>query len=165
MGIPVLEMGDEQLCTSQEKANAFANFFKEQQTLVEPPGHQLPPFQMLTDQRLGEIRTTPPEVKSILCTLEIGKAHGPDGVSVRLLKETLDSTSPSLSHLINESFQTGEVPSSWKKANISPVHKKDSKSCVGNYRPISLLPVLAKVQERIVFKRLYAYLTENNLLT
>ena len=161
MSIPALETGDKTLCTSLEKAVAFTEFFKEQQTLQEPPGHQLPPLRWLTEQRLVEITTTPAEVSNILGTLELGKAHGADGVSVKLLKETAESISLPLSLLINESFEAGEVPKSWKRANISPVHKKDSRSLVGNYRPISLLSLLAKVQERVVFKRLYSYLATN----
>jgi hypothetical protein len=165
MSIPALEIGDKQLCTSVEKANAFTDYFQKQQTLIEPVGHGLPALDMLTEQRLDSIHTTPEEIKSILGTLELGKAHGADGVSVRLLKETASTINSPLCALINDSFRTGQVPLTWKQANVSPVHKKESKASVGNYRPISLLSLLAKVQERVVFKRLYAYLARNNLLT
>jgi hypothetical protein len=165
MSIPALESGDKTFCTSLEKAVAFTEFFKEQQTLQEPPGHLLPPLRRLTDQRLVEIATTPAEILDILGTLELGKAHGVDGVSVKLLKETAETISHPLSLLINESFKAGEVPKSWKRANVTPVHKKDSRATVGNYRPISLLSLLAKAQERVVFKRLYSYLANNHLLT
>jgi hypothetical protein len=120
---------------------------------------------MRTDQRLGDISTTPEEVKNILTSLDSGKAHGGDGVSIRLLKETSDSIKKPLCALLNESFSTSKVPSTWKRANVSPVHKKESRSTVGNYRPISLLSTLAKVQERIVFRRMYRFLTAHNLLT
>ena len=52
-----------------------------------------------------------------------------------------------------------------EKANVSPVHKKESKSTISNYRPISLLSTLAKVQERVAFRKLYDFLAKNNLLT
>ena len=52
-----------------------------------------------------------------------------------------------------------------EEANITPVHKKNDKQIISNYRPISLLPILAKVFERIIFKNLYNYLTDNKLLT
>jgi hypothetical protein len=118
-----------------------------------------------TDLRLSDISTTPNEVAKLLQALELGKAHGVDGVSVRLLKETSESISVPLSSLYNESFNSSSVPSVWKKANVSPIHKKESRSIVGNYRPISLLSTLAKVQERIVYRRLYRFLSDNNLLT
>ena len=53
----------------------------------------------------------------------------------------------------------------WKEANITPVHKKKDKQIVSNYRPISLLPIFAKVFERIVFKNMYNYLVSNNQIT
>jgi hypothetical protein len=69
MGIPALETPDKELCTSLEKAVAFTDFFKDQQTLQEPPGHQLPPLILLTDQRLAEVSTTTAEIKMIIGTL------------------------------------------------------------------------------------------------
>jgi hypothetical protein len=86
MGIPAIQKGDRQLCTSINKATAFTEYFKSQQTLIEPVGHELPIINMHTDQRIDSVKTTPNEVEKILGTLELGKAHGADGVSVRLLK-------------------------------------------------------------------------------
>jgi hypothetical protein len=165
MGIPVIDVGTDHLTTSVDKAIAFTDFFRNQQTLTEPQGHQLPPLVRNTELRLSDISTTPNEVAKILQSLDLGKAHGVDGVSVRLLKETSESISVPLSCLFNESFNKSSVPSAWKKANVSPIHKKDSRSVVGNYRPISLLSTLGKVQERIVYRRLYRFLSDNNLLT
>ena len=51
-------------------------------------------------------------------------------------------------------LKTGIFPDQWKEANVTPVHKKDDKQSTSNYRPISLLPILAKVFERIIFKDL-----------
>ena len=62
-------------------------------------------------------------------------------------------------------LETGINPDQWKEANVTPVHKKNDKQIISNYRPISILPILAKVFERIIFKNLYNYLTENNLIT
>ena len=62
-------------------------------------------------------------------------------------------------------LETGIFPDQWKEANLTPVHKKKNKQIISNYRHISLLPILAKVFERIIFKNLYNYLTDNKLLT
>jgi hypothetical protein len=165
LGIPVIEKDDNQLTTSTAKAKAFTEFFQEQQTLHVPEGHLLPPEIRLTDQTLDSVSATPAEISKVLKSLETGKAHGADGVSNRLLKETADSICEPLSALINRSFELGKVPSSWKKANVSPVHKKNERSIVSNYRPISLLSTLSKVQERIVYKSMYRFLSQNGLLT
>ena len=52
----------------------------------------------------------------------------------------------------------------WKESNVLPLHKKGDKSQPSNYRPISLLSNIAKLQERIVFKNIYNHLHDNNLL-
>ena len=62
-------------------------------------------------------------------------------------------------------IQTGTYPDQWKHANVTPVHKKDDKQKIKNYRPISLLPICAKLFERILFNNIYNYLISNNLIT
>ena len=52
-----------------------------------------------------------------------------------------------------------------KLANVTPVHKKDSKQVLRNYRPISLLPIFAKIFEKIIFDHMYNHLLSNNLIT
>ena len=55
-------------------------------------------------------------------------------------------------------------PDLWKKSNIVPVHKKGDKQLLQNYRPVSLLPILGKILEKILFNSISEYLQENNLL-
>ena len=57
-------------------------------------------------------------------------------------------------------FETGIYPSIWKKANIDPVHKKESRQNKMNYRPISLLPIFGTIFDKILFDTLYNYLCE-----
>ena len=61
-------------------------------------------------------------------------------------------------------FNSGIFPNVWKKSNIVPVHKKDDKQVVDNYRPVSLLPIFGKILQRHIFDSLFEYLHENNLL-
>ena len=71
-----------------------------------------------------------------------------------------------LTKLFNKSLQSGIYPTSWKHANIKPIFKnKGSPSDPTNYRPISLLPCLSKVFEKIIFQHIYTHLNTNNLLT
>ena len=53
----------------------------------------------------------------------------------------------------------------WKHANVQPVHKKDSRQIVSNYRPISLLPIFGKNFEKIMFDSMYSFFQTNNLIT
>jgi hypothetical protein len=164
--IPSLMVGNSIITTSIEKAKHFTSYFAEQQTL--PPlafNHRLAPIQFLTNERLESIQTTPYQVLKILKSLDTGKANGSDGISNRLLKETSTAIARPLSDLFNKSFEMTKVPKIWKESNICPIFKKDDKSIVTNYRPISLLSCVGKVQERIVYVHLYRYLKNNNLLT
>ena len=77
-----------------------------------------------------------------------------DNISIRLLKECATSITTSLTCLFNKSLQRGTLPSEWKLSNVIPIHKKGDKSFVENYRPISLLCVIAKVMERCIYNHL-----------
>ena len=65
---------------------------------------------------------------------------------------------------MNRSFDEGIFPDVWKIANIIPIFLKGDKSLPSNYRPVALLSCLGKLQERLVFKNLYNYFIDNNLL-
>ena len=69
-----------------------------------------------------------------------------------------------LTLIINQSLCTGIFPDELKIAKINPIYKKDDPHLTDNYRPISLLPSISKVFEKVVFLQLYTYFNENNLL-
>ena len=69
-----------------------------------------------------------------------------------------------LALIINQSLNTGQVPSILKIAKVKPVYKKNDNTICDNYRPISLLPIVSKIFERVVHKQLSLYLSENKLL-
>ena len=69
-----------------------------------------------------------------------------------------------LTHIFNLSLSSGIFPNSLKIAKIVPIHKKDDPSLIENYRPISILPAISKILEKIAYNRLYKFLTDNNLL-
>jgi hypothetical protein len=140
MGIPSLVENDQTITTSSEKAAHFTDYFAAQQTRPPLPfNHALPPIVFLSDQRLDHIETNRGEVLKILKFLDTGKANGPDGISNRVLKEASTEITASLSDLFNSSFELSKVPIQWKESNICPINKKDDRSFVTNYRPISLL--------------------------
>ena len=69
-------------------------------------------------------------------------------------------------HMIFTScLETGVFPIHWKKANVVPIHKKENKQPVKNYRPVSLLPICGKVFERLIYNEVYPYLIDNNLIS
>ena len=62
-------------------------------------------------------------------------------------------------------IREGIYPDKWKMSNVCLIHKKESKNLKGNYRPVSLLPILSKMFEKVLFDFLYDYFIQNQLLT
>ena len=93
--------------------------------------------------------------------MKTDKAYGPDNISPKMLKEARPSIIASLTKLFNISLAKEKFPAIWKKANVTPIFKKALDFITMNYRPISLLPILAKVFERVVFRHLFKYFKEN----
>ena len=62
-------------------------------------------------------------------------------------------------------IKSGNFPDSWKKGNIIPVHKKESKNLIKNYRPISLLPIFGKIFEKFIYNNLFGYFETNKFLS
>ena len=89
---------------------------------------------------------------------------GHDGISARFLKRILETVTLPLTHIINQSLCIGIFPDSLKIAKVVPLFKKGDLHILDNYRPISLLPVVSKVFEKVVFNQLYQYVTNNNLI-
>ncbi|CAB4017509.1 Hypothetical predicted protein, partial [Paramuricea clavata] len=110
-----------------------------------------------TESGLGELTVDVAEVENYLRNLDITKASGPDKIPARLLKECGRQIAPSICELFNVSLRVGRLPVEWKSANVTPVHKKHLKELAENYRPISLLPIIVKLLERCVCRRLYEH--------
>ena len=78
---------------------------------------------------------------------------------------TASIVAPSLTDVFTKSILTGIYPTEWKLARVTPIFKKGSKSDINNYRPISVIPVVSKVLEKLVYDQLYHYLNDNKLLS
>ena len=68
-----------------------------------------------------------------------------------------------LKYLFGSSLTAGISPEDWKKGNIIPVYKKESKNYYQNYRPTRLLPIFSKVFERLIFIALFNFFVQNQL--
>ena len=106
-------------------------------------------------------------VFSLLFKLGKSKATGPDKISTRLLCECSDIISNSLCLIFNRSISTGIFPDEWKCAKVLPllIFKQGCRSELNNYRPISIIPIVAKVFERIVYDQVMMYITNHNLIS
>ena len=140
-----------------DKADVLNQYFAHQTVLQDCPKSfpDLPPPSELSPESFN---TTPSEVYDTLSKLKPGKAPGLDGLPPKMLSLCASGIASSLCLLFNRSFQEGTVPQAWKEAVVVPVHKGGCKNSPSNYRPIALLSIVSKVMEKIVHKRLNAFL-------
>lgn len=104
------------------------------------------------------------EVEGALMSLRSDCAVGWDGITSKLLKACRHKLAPLITHVFNCSFATAIVPDAFKIAIIHPIYKNGDRDCVNNYRPISVLPAISKIFEKILNSRLLKYLEHNNIL-
>lgn len=108
---------------------------------------------------------TEDEIRHLIQGLRDNCAVGDDQISGKILKRYMDLFIPAITHICNLAISTGEFPSSFKSAVVKPLHKSGSRDCVNNFRPISILPTISKILEKLINKRLVNFLHSNNILS
>ena len=89
---------------------------------------------------------------------------GYDQISSNLLKRINEYIHKPLTLIVNQSLSSGIFPNKLKIAKVIPIFKKDDTHLLNNYRPISLLPTISKVFEKVVQEQLTEFLNVNKLL-
>lgn len=97
-------------------------------------------------------------------TLKRNKASGFDDITSNIVHSVYEEIKLPFKHICNVSVMTGVFPDHLKIARVIPVFKNGDESLLSNYRPISILPCFSKILERIIYNRLFDFLTENNIL-
>jgi len=87
-----------------------------------------------------------------------------DGITIRFIKAEPFSLGSLITRLVNISIKSGSFPDLWKSAAVTPIQKTKESTELSNFRPISVLPVLSKALERVVYDQLLSYLLKHNLL-
>ena len=82
-----------------------------------------------------------------------------------IIRERADLISVYLRDLFNKSLLSGVFPDDWKCARVTPLFKQGEASDLNNYRPISVISVIAKVFERIVCDQLYNFLSDEDIIS
>ena len=153
------------ICNSQDKANIFNTFFAKQCTTVQTDSilpadnGEPPPYQILS------VTFTINDIRDLLKGLNPNKSHGCDGISIRMLKLCGEGLAKPLFKIFTNCVSKKCFPDLWKKGNIIPIHKKDEKYLVKNYRPISLLPITGKLFEKVIFNNLYSHFFDNKIIS
>ena len=105
--------------------------------------------------------TTESEIESIIKDFKNDKASD---ISIYILKKCAPHISRKLSTFFNNFMEEGTFPEVLKTGKITPIYKKDDPQKFGNYRPVSVLPIFSKIFEKIIYSRLYSFLTTMNVM-
>ncbi|XP_065664698.1 uncharacterized protein LOC136086332 [Hydra vulgaris] len=115
-----------------------------------------------TDLIMEEPILTKSELHTAFNSLKKNKSAGIDQININVIKSVFDIIEPSLFYIFNLSLKSGHIPDKLKIARITPIFKSGDETNISNYRPISVLPCFSKLIERIMYNRLYKYLSEND---
>ena len=151
--IPPLLVADKIIIDCKEKAKLFNDYFLDQCKPIFNDS-TLPIFTQITCSNLDTIAISQQSILDIIKSLNVNKAHGTDNISGHMIQLCGDKITLPLSIIFVNIINTGIFPTLWKSGNVTPIHKKDSKRVINNYRPISLLPLFAKIFEKTIFGNL-----------
>ena len=164
-------INDDCITDQQEIANHFNSFFASIGTKISQQikNHdQIDHRQYLINRPVTTFHfheITTQDVMCIISKLPNKKSTGYDEISTETIKILSAVISPTLSLIINKCILNGTVPDEMNVSKIKPLFKKGDVTLLNNYRPISLLPCVSKIFERVLFNQLYEYFDRNDLLT
>ena len=157
---------DKVICQLNEIATKFNNFFIDigPKLADNIPQSNISFEENLTNPNLNSIYINPCDQDEVFNLFTLLKNCAPvwDELSKPVIKSILPFILPSLPHIINTSVVTGEIPVELKTARVIPLYKSENNHLLNNYRPISTLPILSKILEKIMHKRISRFLEKHN---
>ena len=144
----------------KEKATLFADVFDMKQS----DDKLTIPQTCFPEAKLTALAFRSHEIKNLLLDLDAHGGAGPDGIFPLFFKKCSDILSPKVAVIFRKCARLGNFSSCWRVGNVTPLSKCGSgSSCPSDYRPITITPVLSKIYERLLARRLNAFAERNNL--
>ena len=162
--IPRLLVDGDFVSDINKKANLFNNYFASICTPIKNASI-LPYFSYRTNSKINSFHATENDILLILKSGNSTKAHGCENLSVRMIKICNESIIIPVKIIFDKSLKNGVFPEICERGNVVPVHKKEDKSLVKNYLPISLLSIFGKIFQRVIYNSLFNYFISNKLFT
>jgi len=107
-------------------------------------------------------KITEENILKLMLNFKPKTSRGIDGISMKLLKCVSDIIVKPITFLVNQAITSGTFPNKLKIAKVMPVYKKDDNTLPTNYRPISILPTVSKIFEKVLFNQIYEYFAVSN---
>ena len=92
------------------------------------------------------------------------KQQGVNDIPNRVVKDSVDVIAPFLTEIFNCSLLSKMFPDDLKTAKVAPVFKSGDRDNLNNYRPITVLPTIARVFEKLIYQQLYQFLYKHKIL-
>jgi len=166
--IDEIEVEGRSITDSQDIAEEFNSYFRDVAVNLERdiPRNDGSPLMWMGNRIQNSLfagPSTDSETALIINRLK-NRSYGLHSVPTFIYKYLSDLISPIICKLFNLSLTQGIFPASLKVARIKPIHKKGNSKLLGNYRPISTLPLLSKIFEKLMLSRLLSFIKSNNVL-
>ena len=158
--------------SAKKISNQFARYFS---TVVKNFANKIPKSKSSIDLYLSKLQSNhksfffepceEAEIKNIINNLPLKSSHGHDKISNIMLRVIASEICNPLTLLVNQSLSQGRFPTTMKLAEVVPLFKSKSRDMETNYRPISLLTTMSKVLEKVVYVRVYNFLTKTEQIS
>jgi len=144
----------------------FSQIGKNLSSNIDPPPATFNDFLL---ESFPNLCTFPPtsadEIRQIIASLKCKTTSNSYEIPAKFLKISASSLSSWLSEFFSKCMAKVEFPNLLKIAQITPIPKITSPKCPDDYRPTSTLPTLSKVFEKVIYSRLYSFVTSNCILS
>lgn len=150
--------------SGQDLSNAFNTHF----TNLPIPSIKHPTTTVNNDSQLNSMFLNPVSVEEVHCTfLALNNTNCCDAedIQIKPVKFVIDIIAPVLTHIFNLSFCTGIFPPKMQIAKVIAIYKKGDRNNLGNYRPVSILPVFSKGLEKLIHARLASFAENTKIIT
>ena len=166
---PSYDVNGSSVCAPEPIANLFNEYFSQVASTLDAAlgPSNVDPLSYLNDVVVPEVLTFRPVSSEFVSRTIHGfndVGAGIDGINTKLLKHLVPVILPQLTHLVNLCLSQSKFPAMLKTALITPIYKSGSRSLFSNYRPISVLPVLSKVLESVMYDQLLSFINEHNII-
>ena len=162
--IPPILKDNKFIVAAEEKCELFNEFFRKQ-CVVPITSSKLPDLNKSIPLSIKNVIFTEDDITKHIKKLNPNKSHGHDNLSIKIIQMFGQSISKPLFIIYSNCIKQSYFPKNWKMGNVIPVHKKNEKNLMKNYRPISLLPICGKLFEKLIFDNLYNYVFSNNFIS